>query len=675
MYINQICVENFRLLKNSKMDIKDELCLVLGRNNSGKTSFLVLLEKFYNNYPFDFNDFSVSLREKILNIDYASDETMSSIKLILKINYEEDDNLSNLSEFIMDLSPDSKNVNILFECSIDKNKLLKAIENNPQIEKKKFITKYLNDFLNKKIYTFESDADLASENRYRLIRKELNEVKGLIDFEIIHAKRSVSSSEEKYGKKVLSGLTTKYYNNVNKSNPNKFENINSLIEGMDSNLEQQYSIFFDGFTRSAREFLNLDDLKIVSNLSANEIISDSSEVIYGNDNSHLPEHLNGLGYMNILYLLLSIEIKKNSFNENKKDIKLLFIEEPEAHTHPQLQYIFSRKVADILKGVSGLQTIITTHSPQMVVNHPFENVRYMFSCEDAHGASNIEIKNFYIDLQSKYGTELDHFQFLKQYLTIEAASLLFASKVIFIEGISENMLLPLFIAKYDKEQLDKEALEIKSNPEKKPEYIPIASQNITILQVGANAKAFRHFLEFLGISALIITDIDTATKRRKKSEKTGRISTTYPACSVANNSVCTSNETLKYYFNAPSFQEKDSYKLWFAELISHKLDSISDLIKVSYQVNENNYHARSFEDAFINVNKNEIGNNLELIFGIKNIDIKKFNSIQDIYELTESLIDKKSDFAASLLYLEHTEIVDWNVPKYIWEGLSWIQKN
>ena len=81
--------------------------------------------------------------------------------------------------------------------------------------------------------------------------------------------------------------------------------------------------------------------------------------------------------MNILFLLLSIEIKKESFKTNNKDVKLLLIEEPEAHTHPQIQYIFAQKIEEILKEVPGMQTIISTHSPHIVSNHPFENIRYM----------------------------------------------------------------------------------------------------------------------------------------------------------------------------------------------------------------------------------------------------------------------------------------------------------
>lgn len=663
MLVSQIRVRNFRLLKDSVLDFQNKLCLMIGRNNSGKTSFMVLFEKFYNNLPFDYNDFSISLRNAIENINSETIVTDISIQLMVTIKYEQNDDLSNLSEFMMDLDPKCEDVNILFECSIDKDKLLEAINANSKISKTKFIKKYLTSYLEKNVYVFDSLTDLKAENRIHLAKKKLEDIKKLIDFDIIHAKRSVSSSDEKTNHKVLSGLTTNYYNTINECSPEKFEKINSLIEDMDTSLEEEYDKFFADFLQNARDFLSLDEIKIISDLKANEIISDSSEVIYGDSDSYLPEYLNGLGYLNILYLLLAIEIKKRKFVANNKDIKLLFIEEPEAHTHPQLQYIFARKIESLLRGVSGLQTIITTHSPHIVANHPFENIRYMLSYKDEEGADNIQIKNFYKDLKEKYKDEKDEFQFLKQYLSIESADLFFASKVIFIEGISENMLMPYFISQYDSFMLNKEKEYLKVHPGEKPSYCPISAQNITILQVGANAKAFRHFLEFLNINTLIITDIDT----------TKLIDGKYMACPVSDAPDNTSNETIKYFYNAPKFSEKEAFSQWLNYLISENVTCISNKIKISHQKKESGYHARSFEDAFININLQTIKDHLDEISGLVNTDC--FKEDMSIYDLTKKVIDKKSDFAASLLFLAHTKNIDWKVPLYIWEGLEWIQKN
>lgn len=45
MKIKEIKVENFRLLKEFQLELEDDLSLLIGKNNVGKTSLLVVLDK------------------------------------------------------------------------------------------------------------------------------------------------------------------------------------------------------------------------------------------------------------------------------------------------------------------------------------------------------------------------------------------------------------------------------------------------------------------------------------------------------------------------------------------------------------------------------------------------------------------------------------------------------
>ena len=68
MQIYKIQVENFRLLKNFSIDIEEELSLVIGKNNTGKTSILSALDKFLNrsdNNKFHFDDFNIDFKEEL----------------------------------------------------------------------------------------------------------------------------------------------------------------------------------------------------------------------------------------------------------------------------------------------------------------------------------------------------------------------------------------------------------------------------------------------------------------------------------------------------------------------------------------------------------------------------------------------------------------------------------
>ena len=401
MRIKKIRIKNFRLLKDSVLEMTDDLSLLIGRNNSGKTSLLVLFEKFYSNDYFTYDDFSLSLREQIHAINATTNILDLSMQMILEINYDTTDNLEKLSQFILDLDPDSNTVKILFEVTIKKEKILPILESfNEPDQKIRYIKKNLQDFLITTIYSFENDDDLTEENRYKLIKKDLKQIKNLINFQIIHAKRNVSSSDDNKGKKILSSMTTKYFNQKSIANPN-FSAINQMMITMDGTLDTEYEIKFRDFLKLGKDFLNIDTLKVISDLESNEVINNSSKVIYGDASNHLPEHLNGLGYMNILYLLLDIEMKKESFIEERKDINLLFIEEPEAHTHPQMQYKFIDKIKKVFSTIDNLQTVITTHSAQIVSRCDFKDIRYLLKFNN----ENINIKNFHSELKAQYDTE------------------------------------------------------------------------------------------------------------------------------------------------------------------------------------------------------------------------------------------------------------------------------
>ncbi|CAA0175709.1 ATP-dependent endonuclease [Tenacibaculum maritimum] len=659
MYINKLRIENFRLLKKSTLDLENQkeknLSLLIGKNNSGKTSFIMLFDKFLkSNSNFTFDDFSLELRDKIIGINDDANVFEISIKLIMEITYSEDDSLENLSDLILDLSPDINQVKILFECIIDKDKLLNEIKKIKDEDKKaRFIKKNLKSFLFSKIYIFDNDENLKKENRFKLIEKDKKSIDALVNFQVIHAKRSVSSSESsESSKKVLSTIASTYFNKKteNQLSYKDLDKINSSLLEMDSTLEEAYEEYFRDFLNKSKDFLGMSDLRVVSDLESKEILTHHSKIVYGEDKESLPEHLNGLGYMNILYLLLQIEIKKEFFIEGKKDINLLFIEEPEAHTHPQMQTIFIDKIEKLLKEISFLQTFITTHSSHIVKNSNFKDIRYFHN--DVSN-KNIVIKNFHSELEEKYKDEEEEFKFLKQYLTIASAELFFAEKIIFIEGITEKFLLPFFIKQYDSSS---------------PDGIKLSSQNITILEVGANAKAFRHFIEFLNIKALVITDIDTTKKKKKKGK------TTYPANKVFR-STHTSNETIKHFLKAPDFKTKpEDFKSWMDKLKKNKLQKEGGLIKIAYQTKQNDYHARSFEDAFISVNLGDLKKYKDEIRGLKNRKEISTHTGKDFYDLTDKILDIKSEFASSLLWLTLTKEVVWNIPNYIEEGLSWIAK-
>lgn len=685
MHIEQIRIQNFRILKDCTLDMRKQTTVLVGKNNTGKTSFAVLLEKFLvkKKQNFTFDDFPLCLRSKLTSIEEDTDVNDFSIRAILKISYEEDDDLSEISDFMLDLDPNRRHVNILMECEIDKAKILKYAPSEP-IAKKIFIEKNLgNAFCTVRYSAFNNvgtDGEIPFENlaKEQFAPKELQDVLALVNLQVIHAKRHVASSDETGSfSNPLSIISNQFFSRIKKSAESDsepetsqqkekekvFEDLKHKLADIDKDLGPQYEKVFDSFLNRSKEFLDLNGLKVVSDIQSQSLIKNSSKVIFGDEKSHLPENYSGLGYLNVLYLLLQIEFISEEFRSRKTPIKLLIIEEPEAHTHPQMQYVFAEKIESLIEDISNLQAILTTHSSHIITKSKFEDLRYLKSEESSNG---VVLKNFHTELSAIYEKLGDDgktlFKFLKQYLTLYSAELFFANKVIFIEGVSERILLPWFIREFDKTLTD--------------DQLKLSSQNVSVMEVGANSQAFAPFLDFIGIKTLIITDIDTTKYSPPKDGQRAK----YEAHRVKGSSH-TSNHSISYFLNAPEVQA-DLYKDWHKKLISGTLKSEVGHLKLAYQLEEDGYHARSFEDAFISINLAELSNFADDLRGLKYVEkIKSPAEGPDFYELTNDVLGKKSDFAASLLYLilvqeaeAEVEQLEWRVPKYIIDGLSWLHQ-
>ena len=84
----------------------------------------------------------------------------------------------------------------------------------------------------------------------------------------------------------------------------------------------------------------------------------------------------------IFEISLIVERMKRPQRRRPADINLLFIEEPEAHTHPQMQYVFIKNIKKILEdgitrndGVkASLQSVISTHSSHIVSYCDFDDI-------------------------------------------------------------------------------------------------------------------------------------------------------------------------------------------------------------------------------------------------------------------------------------------------------------
>lgn len=701
MHLNRYSLQNFRRLEKVEINLEKKETIFVGANNAGKTSATAAFRLFVSrDRVFKIHDFSATLIaqiDKFGEIGIAStdgDELNSklpSIELNLWFTVSPAVEYGRVAYFLPTLGKDYSEVGVRICFSVINHiELLEAyLSTYPKADHKKSLSYFLSQSDNlTKYFALQYFSLEEGSPAEELISCPLEKSKAqntlalLLRVDYVEAQRNIDDKDSAQSNRLSSVFADFYKHNLKQCDHDEASAL--VIDKSNDDLSAHYKTEFEPLVKVINDLgfpaLNDRGLRVISNLSPEKALSGNTAITYFDDetNHALPEAYNGLGFKNLIYLAIQIvhfQIQWVNTKLNRPLCQLIFIEEPEAHLHAQVQQTFIRKIRDVMKSqIVGTalqdhiaQLVITTHSSHIIAEADFRSIRYfrrsLSKCPATSATPKAiasEVFNI-ADFQNK--SKADNLKFLKKYLALTHCDLFFADAAILVEGTVERLLLPKMIKK---------------------ETPKLESAYLTILELGgAYAHVFATLLDFIKLPTLVITDLDSvAINEEKVSVKTKRPE----KCRADKEDAVTSNASIKSLLldmkETQTEQEKATYDKdrKISSLIKltpkHKECSTGPCRYVTFQQavpvcgygEDISMIPRTFEEAFI----------YENIVKIREDKINAFITLEappnyeedytKVYESVKSDKYKKSEFALNIIDTEE----QWSTPAYIVEGLKWL---
>lgn len=509
MYISKIEVEKFRNFQNKEIEFNDGVNVIIGHNNAGKSNLikaLALVLDSQGTKRLDVDDFNkhITLDElkadppkirisltinQSIGEDLNSDDLVTVGNWLIKLNEPYEALLT--YEFFL---PEKEKINYL-EAIITASDLNMAW----RIIKHEFIRLYVFKIWGGNIAT-QTVANSESLQKF--------------DFQFLDAIRDVERDMLTGKNTLLRNVLDFFMDYGIKSDPSKSEvnkkaeikqkkqeftdSADALIDNLQTRMHEGKEQIL-AYAKDTGASFNKAVPNFEGSISDVEMFSSLKLIVEYESGIKIPATHNGLGYNNLIFMsLLLSKMQVNSdgkyLGSNAKVFPILAIEEPEAHLHPAMQYQFLKFLKKNMKEKKVRQIFVTTHSTHITASVSLDE---MICLHNEAGETTVGYpgKVFPTDGISK--------KYVQRFLDATKSDMLFAQKVILVEGIAEQLLLST-LAKY--------------------EGVSLEEKHIAVINVGG--RYFEHFLYLfdnnkpntLGKKIACLTDRDP--ERKKKNPNT-----------------------------------------------------------------------------------------------------------------------------------------------------------
>ena len=508
MYIKEIRISNFRNFKEASIPFHEGVNVIIGHNNTGKSNLLRAMGLVLGYIP----GYRLATNDLFCDTDVLALQQQSPlIQITLEFHRSEGEALDSpeigaFADMMTDIGL-SEEAELRYEF-----KLADAQEKN-----------YREDVAN--VNTAREIWKIIDHDYIRLYRSSrsggnqtasmnVNDVLGQIDFQFLDAIRDVSHDLYAGYNPLLKDVLNFFIDYSIKNDDTKSEDeIKEQLKTLRGDFIQQSNPLMQTLQDRLRDGKNVF-LKYALDTGAtfNGAMPDFDGMVTENEmfavlrmiikyavGIEVPATYNGLGYNNLIYMsLLLAKMQADGsiayMKRNAKILSFLAVEECEAHLHPAMQYKFLRFLQDNNSNGHVRQIFMTSHSTQIASAVKLDDLICLTSPELGKinvGYPRLIFREDNDDMVSK--------QYVQRFLDATKADIFFASRLIFVEGIAEELLLPVFARYLNKNLTDEH-----------------------VLVVNMGGRYFNHFLKLFDTNnpyainkkILCLTDIDPCRKKR-----------------------------------------------------------------------------------------------------------------------------------------------------------------
>ena len=453
MFISKIEIVNFRNFKHQEISFNEGVNVIIGHNNAGKTNLLTALSLVINpdkNKRLDVDDFN----KNVAFLELKTTPPKITIQVTLKKGCDTfPDDLAMVANWLTKLEADFE-AKLTYEFFLPEKEVPKYISAMSEIDEtdgncRNLVWKIIkNDFIrlySYKIYGGEianhTVADGESLNKF--------------DFQFLDAIRDVERD-------MLTGKNTLLKNvfdffidydikgDSSKLEENKIIEIKTRKKDFLTQIEPVIETIHERMKLGKEQILSYADgtgasfNKAVPNFEGNisdiEMFSFLRLIIEYETGIKIPATHNGLGYNNLIFMsLLLAKMQVNAdgkyMGDNAKVFSTLVIEEPEAHLHPAMQYKFLQFLKKNKIEGKVRQIFVTSHSTHITSAVSLSEIICLYKDADETKISYPDTI-FPLDGKSK--------RYVQRFLDATKSDILFAQKILFVEGIAEQLLMSIF---------------------------------------------------------------------------------------------------------------------------------------------------------------------------------------------------------------------------------------